>query len=337
MSTGIQWTDETWNAITGCKQVSPGCANCYAKVEHDRRHKAHRAGKQVAPQYAEPFEVVQLHPDRLDAPLRRRKPTRYFVTSGADPFHEDVPDGFIDKMFAVMAMAPRHTFQLLTKRPLRMRDYLLDEGLLDRIHDAIRAIRQQVGSRLGHNDHVAGRWPMRHVWLGTSVENQRWANERIQLLRQTPAAVIFLSCEPLLGSLELGLDDEGRAIDWVIVGGESGREARPCDVHALTDVVAQCGLSGVPCFVKQIGSRPVTPDLTHWRCPATLLPDSSGYALKLRDSHGGDMAEWPEELRVREFPSGEVRAPDVIMESPPCETYRRGLNPQPTKRRGGAR
>jgi protein gp37 len=329
MSTGIQWTDETWNAITGCKQVSPGCAHCYAKVEHDRRHKAHQAGKAVAPQYAEPFEVVQLHPDRLDAPLRRRKPSRYFVTSGADPFHEDVPDVFLDCLFAVMAMASRHTFQLLTKRPLRARDYLSSERRLDRIHTAIAAMQQGVGRRLAHADHVAGRWPLRNLWLGVSVENQRWADERIPLLRETPAAVRFISAEPLLGPLELtpyleGEEEHGVAhtvgacvgwtppIDWVIVGGESGAGARPCDVHWIADILAQCDFAGVPAFVKQLGALPgfkpedecargnLTPSFHHYDAPSGL------HIKKMGDRHGSIMAEWPAELRVREFP--EVRA-----------------------------
>jgi protein gp37 len=320
MSTGIQWTDETWNAITGCEQVSPGCAHCYAKVEHDRRHKAHQAGKKVARQYAEPFEVVQLHPDRVDAPLRRRKPARYFVTSGADPFHEDVPDEFLNRLFAVMAMASRHTYQLLTKRPLRMREYLSSEARLEQLHEAIGTMQRSVGRRLAHADHVAHRWPLPNVWLGVSVENQRWADERIPLLLETPAAVRFLSCEPLLGPLDLTPWDGGEPnyadprIDWVIVGGESGKGARPCNVHWIADLLAQCCFSGTPAFVKQLGALPgfrlvdeeergnPMPGFHHFDAPSGL------FIKKLRDSHGGDPAEWPEELRVREFPNAEVRA-----------------------------
>jgi protein gp37 len=286
------------------------------------RHKAYLAGKKIAPQYAEPFETVQMMGDRLEVPARRRTPTRYFVNSVSDLFHEDVPDWYLDRVFAAMAMAPQHTFQVLTKRPARMLNYFT-------ARDSHLAMTRCF---VNFRDYTtpAGPWPLPNVWLGVSVENQAAANERIPLLLRTPAAIRFLSCEPLLGPLDLRramctcpwFEDaensrhhmgcpffpipEERPLHWVIVGGESGKNARPCNVYELTDIVAQCDLAGVPCFVKQMGSRPVTPDLTHWRSPATLLPDASGYALRLRDSHGGDPDEWPAELRVREFPtSGE--------------------------------
>jgi protein gp37 len=280
MSTGIEWTDETWNPVVGCDRVSPGCAHCYAKELHDKRHRAFLAGKQVAPQYAAPFETVQLIYERLERPLSWRRPRRVFVNSVSDLFHEHVPDAFIDAVFITMLRAEQHIFQVLTKRPERMLAY-------------------SRGRLLG--------LPLPNVWLGVSVENQRWADERIPQLLETPAAVRFLSCEPLLGPLDLELDT-GRAIDWVIVGGESGKGARPCNVDDLTDIVAQCDLADVSCFVKQLGSQPVVADLTHWRSGITLLPDASGYAVHLRDGHGGDPAEWPEELRVREFPTSGVRA-----------------------------
>jgi protein gp37 len=346
LSTGIQWTDETWNPVVGCDRVSPGCAHCYAKHIHDLRHKASLAGKKVAPQYAVPFETVQLMPERLDQPLTWRRPRRVFVNSVADLFHDAVPDDFIDRVFAIMALTSWHTHQVLTKRPARALAYLSAPERRAAIAHAVEVRVRNEPRRPGRFDGVLGdlvlwreredarfqeptfrmsgisdrRWPLPNVWLGASVENQRFADERIPLLLQTPAAVRFLSCEPLLGPVDLtaireqiasasfvtysALDQNGREI----VGGESGTGARPCNVYELTDVVAQCDFAGVPCFVKQMGARPVTPDLTHWRCDYTLLPDASGYALKLRDSHGGDPDEWPAELRVRQFPSSEVRA-----------------------------
>jgi protein gp37 len=132
----IAWTDATWNVSIGCTRVSPGCKACYAYALHDMRHEAHGRGKRVPLQYAKPFKEVQLMPDRLTAPLHWRKPRRVFVNSMSDLFHEDVPDEFIDRVFAVMALAKRHTFQVLTKRADRMRDYVSDPALPDRLDDA---------------------------------------------------------------------------------------------------------------------------------------------------------------------------------------------------------
>lgn len=301
MSTGIQWCDDTWNPVVGCDRVSPGCAHCYAKTKHDQRHKAYLAGKlQNIPQYAHPFEVVQLKPERLMDPLRWRRGRRVFVNSVSDLFHDDVPFEFIDRVFAVMALARRHTFQVLTKRPARMFDYFDKHYTRHKVAAAAVEFSGKKDGALGTCDHDVcnAPFPLPNVWLGVSVENQRFADERIPLLMETPAAVRFLSCEPLLGHLELDFDDiawrdgEGRYLDWVIVGGESGKDARLCDLDDVTDVVAQCDLAGVACFVKQLGAVPMV------GCER----------LALRDSHGGDMAEWHPELRVREFPASGVRA-----------------------------
>ena len=206
--------------------------------------------------------VVRCIEEAMGIPLKRRKPTTYFVNSMSDLFHRDVPFGFVDKVFAVMALCPRHTFQILTKRPERMAEYM------------------------------AGRAAVSppNVWLGTSVENQAAADERIPHLLETAAAVRFLSCEPLLGPLTtLGL----RGLNWVIVGGESGPNARPCNIDWIRAIVQQCREAGVPCFVKQLGSHPIG-------------RHSSGFdfRLKLKDRKGGDPAEWPEDLRLREMPRG---------------------------------
>ena len=176
----IEWTDATWNPVTGCIEVSPGCAHCYAKTFAERFR-----GVPGHP-YERGFDL-QLRPERLDQPLRWKKPRSIFVNSMSDLFHEDVPDEYIREVFAVMALADHHRFQVLTKRAERLAE--LAPSLP---------------------------WPA-HVWMGVSVENQRWTS-RIDHLREVPAAVRFLSCEPLLGPLELDLE----GIDWVIAGGESG-------------------------------------------------------------------------------------------------------------------
>lgn len=278
-TTGIEWTDATWNPVVGCERVSPGCAHCYAKQLHDQRHRAHLEGKPIAKQYAQPFEVVQLKPERLYYPLSWRQPRRIFVNSVSDLFHDDVPDAFVDQVLAVIALSAAygrgHVFQVLTKRPQRMRDYFAAtpaEQWADRL--AAAAFELPLGNYEDADCHVAnsingvlaeGRnagWPLRNLWLGVSVENQRFADERIPLLLETPAAVRFLSCEPLLGPVRLdrldipvsgpgsslpasppawrrigpldgfvgSVDHKGYCvgsvalprIDWVIVGGESG-------------------------------------------------------------------------------------------------------------------
>jgi protein gp37 len=315
MSTGIEWTDETWNPVVGCNQVSPGCAKCYAKELHDKRHKAYLAGKRMLPQYAQPFEVVQLKPERFEAPLHWRKPRRVFVNSVSDLFHYDVPDTFLDRVFAVMQASPGHTFQVLTKRPERMREYIAGAEL--RVAATCEEIAHEHEWCHAHDDRP---WPLSNVWLGASVENQRFADERIPLLLQTPAAVRFLSCEPLLGPVDLtcigefeddsdyrlnGLTGEERypgsvrrgilpGVDWVIVGGESGSKARPMALQWPRSILKQCQATGVACFVKQLGARPVTPD--------DLTPEHS-CAVALRDRKGGNPAEWPDDLRVRQFPA----------------------------------
>lgn len=339
MSTGIQWTEKTWNPVTGCTRVSAGCDNCYAFDTHDRRRylpqkraaerqgyasieEARGAETEALPpilpfkarQYDVPFSEVQLLPDRLEDPLRWRKPAHVFVDSMGDLFHEDVPDAYLDRVFAVMALAPQHTFQVLTKRPERMREYLSRENRASfRISD--EAFRMRVRAE-------ATSWPLPNVWLGTSVEDQAAADERIPHLLQTPAAVRFLSCEPLLGPLRLPectgyancpLDSvDGHSdhpfggIDWVIVGGESGPRARPCDVGWIRDIVEQCQAAGVPYFVKQLGSKPLAIDTELWerdgRSWETMQPTGARVPMKLKHGHGGDPAEWPEDLRVREWP-----------------------------------
>ncbi len=217
MSTGIEWTDETWNPVTGCSKVSPGCAHCYAETLALTRL-AGKAGYPGLPWTPENAAAnVVLRPDRLNVPQSWREPRRVFVNSMSDLFHELVPWEYIDQVFEVMESVPRHTFQILTKRPERM-----------------RALARLVPP---------------NVWLGTSIENDRWT-KRADYLRETPPATRFLSCEPLLGPLP-SLDLTG--IDWVIVGGESGPEHRPMAPGWVRDIRDRCASSGTAFFFKQWG------------------------------------------------------------------------------------
>ena len=209
----IEWTDATWNPVTGCTVVSPGCAHCYAKTFAERFR-----GVPGHP-YEQGFDL-KLWPERLRTPLQWSKPKRVFVNSMSDLFHPGVPTAFIQQVFDTMCRAERHQFQVLTKRPERARELA---ALLP--------------------------WPP-NVWLGVSVENQWWTS-RIDDLREIPAVVRFLSCEPLLGPLSLNL----RGIHWVIVGGESGPRARPMRGDWATDIRDQCERAGVAFFFKQWGAH----------------------------------------------------------------------------------
>lgn len=221
----IEWTEATWNPVTGCTEVSEGCDHCYARTiaERFRGVKGHA--------YEQGFDL-RLWPQRLDQPLRWRRPRLVFVNSMSDLFHEGVRDEFIASVFDVMAEARHHTFQVLTKRPGRM------ASLLRR------------WARTGALE------PLANVWLGTSVENQKWADVRIPKLLETPAAVRFLSCEPLLAPINLtNWLRQGPGLDWVIAGSESGLEARPMDPAWVSDLRDQCTAAGVAFFFKQWGGR----------------------------------------------------------------------------------
>ncbi len=291
----IEWTHipgykgETWNPVVGCSVVSPGCANCYAMDKAGR----HLDGNPTTPHYDGTTTVVKRRtvwtgkvaeaPDRtLTAPLRWRKPRAVFVNSMGDLFHEKVPDLWIDRVFAVMALCPQHIFMVLTKRPARMRAYLTqgdnEHGdFFERLSEA--AVEISGSPCAGHVADID--FPLPNVWLGASAEDQRRADERIRDLLATTAAVRFVSFEPLLGAVDLtALDcgelfegvsvridalsgyagaerpmvDLGAKIDWVIAGGESGRGARPMHpdwVRALRD---QCAEASTPFFFKQWGA-----------------------------------------------------------------------------------
>lgn len=255
----IEWTDATWNPVRGCSMAkgseTGGCLNCYAA-----RLNARNLPEMKSPTTGEPFArilqsgprwtgKVELIEKALMLPLKWRKPKRIFVNSLSDLFHEALPDEAIDRVFAVMALCPQHTFQVLTKRPERMLKYFDDpirRGYLvnrerERFYNT--AHRELVWYATMH-------WPLPNVWLGISIENKPTAKTRIQLLQQTPAAVRFLSVEPLLAALGK-LDLEG--IDWVIVGGESGPGARPMHPDWVRSIRDQCSAAGVAFFFKQWG------------------------------------------------------------------------------------
>ena len=213
---GIEWTDATWNPVTGCTKVSPGCAHCYAETITLR----FKRGGPFLPGKT----TIRLHPERLGHPSKWRAPRRVFVNSISDLFHGEVPFAFVDEVFSTMAAYPRHTYQLLTKRPERMLEYVAWTG--------------------------GQPWPPQ-VWAGVSVENQYWADRRIPLLQQVPCSVRFLSCEPLLKPLKLDL----RGLHWVIVGGESGHRARKMEEVWAIDIRDQCLEAEVPFFFKQWGGR----------------------------------------------------------------------------------
>jgi protein gp37 len=250
----IEWTDATWNPTTGCDRVSPGCAHCYALDLAARLKGMGQAAYQADgdPKTSGPGFALTLHPDRLAIPLTWSTPRRVFVDSMSDLFHPAVPDEYLDRVFAVMALAGQHSFQVLTKRPERLRAYMTSIAPRGPRHGDVQ--REIALRRLARGQgRVAGTiaWPLPNVWVGTSVENRRWTT-RIDELRATPAAVRFLSCEPLLGSLgELNLE----GIGWVIVGGESGPIHRPIEADWVRSVRDQCAAAGVPFLFKQWGGR----------------------------------------------------------------------------------
>ena len=243
--TTIEWTRDaaggagaSWNPVTGCSKVSPGCAHCYAEAFAERFR-----GVPGHP-YEQGFDL-QLRPERLDVPLRWRRPRLVFVNSMSDLFHEEVPDEFVGRVFEVMERASWHTFQVLTKRNQRL---------------------AELAPQLP--------WPA-NVWMGVSIENRRFVH-RADHLRQVPAAVRFISAEPLLGPLQ---DLDLKAIDWLIAGGESGHGARPMDLAWVRDLVARCRAANVAVFVKQLGAR--------WA----------------GRGKGNQPSAWPADLRLREMPA----------------------------------
>jgi len=300
--TAIPWTEATWNPTRGCSRISAGCQRCYAERMAHRfsgRGRPFAGLTRSGPSWT---GKVRLVPEALDLPLRWKRPRRIFVDSMSDLFHGWVPDEFIDRVFAVMALTQRHCYQLLTKRPDRMAGYIADAGQsIERLEHPAR--------EMGYSLKFQGRglipWPLPNVCLGYSASTQKDLDAGVGHLARTPAALRFLSLEPLIEPLDLervgsyrgeplsALEEvvghvERSRVDWVIVGGESGPGARPCEVEWIRSIVRQCKAARVPCFVKQLG--------------ANVRQNGIGMHVFFDDRKGADPSEWPKDLRVREFP-----------------------------------
>lgn len=327
-NTRIEWADATINPLVGCSKVSPACAHCYAE------RLAARFGKN--PSTARLYEgtvdeagnwtgKLNLFPERMEEALRWKKPRRIFVASQSDLFHEDVPDSFLDTIFSTFIRAPQHTFLLLTKRAKRMHEYLHGLSAMDcaeRRERLARATKNANWSESGGVVEVAAfrtvmgnlEWPLPNVHIGVTVEDQKRADERIPWLLRTPAALRFVSCEPLLGYVDfsrvtmedhIGCDSQvwplHGGIQHVIIGGESGPDARPTHPNWIRSLVKQCEDAGVPKMLKQLGEwcprsrHPIQNGLSAYeldfackRWPCVRLTESGKDASLLANSDGGE-------------------------------------------------
>lgn len=314
--TAIEWTDATWNPIRGCSRVSDGCRHCYAETVANRFKGPGQPYEGLVARGGQWNGTIKwVGGDVLTQPLRWAKPRRIFVNSMSDLFHEAMTDEMIDQVFAVMASARHHTFQVLTKRPERMRYYMATKGRMLAIRNAARALDR--GNAQG-----CDRFPLPNVWLGVSVEDQKAADERIPHLLATPAAVRWISAEPLLGPVDLfyrGADGERYSwlresfwrnnrvehdpprIGWVVVGGESGPQARPMHPQWARDLRDQCAAAGVPFLFKQWGEwvprsacyhtfkdgkslADIDPGSTRWPCLRLTYRGNNGSDI----AHAGD-------------------------------------------------
>ena len=310
----IPWCTHTWNPVIGCPPplASKGCERCYARKLHNGRHKAYLAGKRLPKQYAKPFEEIQLFPDRLDDPLHcRAKDAKIFVCSMSDLFHEKVPFDFIDKVMAVIGET-RHIYQILTKRPERMKRYFTNEG--QRLSKTLEYVRKR---RKNKKLLWARRWPWSNIWLGPSISTQEDADRMLPIALKIPATVHIVSLEPMLERVDIlkylwprqkcvgkkGCGFTGASyefdnpkkdgayrcpkcgknhsylctdnIDWVIIGCESGPKARLCSNDDIRYVNRQCREAGVPFFNKQV--------IVNGKC-------------------NKNPKDWPADLRIQEYP-----------------------------------
>lgn len=298
--TTIEWTEQTWNPTTGCDRISPGCDRCYALTMAKRLKGMGSAKYQNDgdPRTSGPGFALTTHADTLTEPLRWKKPRKVFVNSMSDLFHARVPREFLARVFAVMAATPQHTYQILTKRPERAARILTDlctcgNGCVPGTH--FRSKMEWAATPhsptyvpgLEHGIYHRSGWPLPNVWIGTSIESADYAR-RADALRETPAAVRFISAEPLLGPVpNLDLSD----IDWLIIGGESGPGARPLQIDWVEDLLVNAAESATAPFVKQLGSVWARDHYVGGRSVAAH-----------GDTKGGKPEHWPANLRVREYP-----------------------------------
>lgn len=318
----IEWTEATWNPIRGCSKVSSGCTHCYAETMASRF-----SGPGL------PYEglttdgrwngTARLVPERMDDPMRWKRPRRIFVNSMSDLFHESLAFEDIAAIFGVMAVCPQHTFQVLTKRVERMGEFfswLKGKGYTPNPFDKARVTERMTVLMAKfdfvNHDQRFGPWPLPNVWIGASVENQDSADLRVPLLLEIPAAVRWLSCEPLLGPVDLGaeylalrrdgrypfpmLEDRYRTklvdlLDWVVVGGESGAHARPMNPEWALDLRDQSAAAGVPFLFKQWGEF----------CPPRHLPDNVFQAWDAQENAAGH-PDWDRPLRFGKKASGRL-------------------------------
>ena len=309
----ISWTDATFNCIVGCTRVSSGCENCFAEKLSWRLQ-----NNPKTPYYKGTVRKtskgnilwtgqVNLVPEKLDQPIRWQRPRMIFTNSMSDLFHDEVPDDFLDAMFGVMLITPRHIYQNLTKRPGRMKGYISDRikypnnvkwridianawkkyGIYTEDRDVELTLNMTIQAK-----HEMGKLPQ-HIGLGVSCEDQATADERIPILASTPAQFRFLSLEPLLENINLDINKD--KMHWVICGNESGHNARIGNINWLWNIHAQCKQLDIPVFVKQLGSN----------CIGEYIQPHprKTYRIKTKDKKGADINEFPPGLRVQEFPS----------------------------------
>jgi protein gp37 len=289
---GITWTEQTWNPLRGCTRVSEGCRNCYAESVAARFSgpgQPYQGLARMTPSGPRWTGKVQFVEDHLLDPLRWQRPRRVFVNSMSDLFHDSIADQQITDIFGVMGLASWHQFQVLTKRPARMLQFLRsgDHGLKAQVKAMMTrgGIADPLVFKALDRDRRPRQYPLPNVWLGVSAEDQATADERIPLLLQTPAAVRWVSAEPLLGPIDFSHDTEVGPltwlrpfedcprVDWVVVGGESGAGARPMHPEWAQSLQQQCAAARVPFFMKQL------------------------------DGKRKALADFPEALRVREYPN----------------------------------
>ena len=374
---GIAWAQgadgspgETWNPVRGCSRVSAGCQHCYAETMAARFSgpgQPYHGLAMATPSGPRWTGEVRLVAEHLADPLRWKRPRTIFVNSMSDLFHERLTNEQIAAVFGVMAAAPRHTFQCLTTRPKRMREWFAVRGIAEQVdgfkHIALSGriaeyftperLAPAIDKEKQWAPEYTPEWPLRSVHLGVSVENQPSADARLDDLLACPAAVRWCSYEPALAGVDFGrwlrpcpqCNGTGefaeehdycaemlgcpcmgyRPLDWIVIGGESGHNARPFDLAWARSTIAVCKAAGVACFVKQMGAHPIIADPPRVGLPRAKWPEMewpegtrfgnptgdkalNGRIVFLHDPAGGDPAEWPEDLRVRQWPNQSGRA-----------------------------